>query len=67
MTPRRHRFRQTVPLQERLIRAAKELREEAKQLPSGHERDVKLRKARHDESAADMTEWLTSPGLRPPI
>ena len=35
-------------------------------LPPGPEREALLRKARQDEIGAHMTEWLTSPGLRPP-
>jgi hypothetical protein len=42
------------------------LREEAKSLPPGVERDRLLRKARQDEVALHVTEWLKSPGLRPP-
>ena len=45
---------------------AKQLREEAKCLPPGAERDRVLRKARQDETALHMTEWLNSPGLQPP-
>jgi hypothetical protein len=32
----------------------------------GIERDKLIRKARHAEAAADLQEWLTSPGQRPP-
>ena len=64
---KRHRFKQTSPLEERLSIEAAELREEAKRLPPGPEREALLRKARQDETASHMTEWLTSPGLRPPV
>ena len=30
------------------------------------ERDAVLHKARHNEAAAHLTEWLTSPGLKSP-
>jgi hypothetical protein len=45
---------------------AKTLREKAKMLPSGMERDVLLRKARQFEVAANVTKWIDSPGLQPP-
>ncbi len=57
----RHRFKQRQPLEERL-EEAKCLREEAKALPPGGERNQKLRKAREDEAAAHITEWLHLPG-----
>lgn len=63
---KRRRFKQTHPLEERLAEEAKELRERAKRLPPGAERDALLRRARYEEAAAHMTKWLTSPGLRPP-
>ena len=62
----RRRFRQTEPLEARLAEEAKRLREEAKLLPPGAQRDELIRKAREAETGSHMTEWLTSPGLRPP-
>lgn len=64
---RRHDEKRAHTLEMRLADEAKRLREQARQLPPGIERDALLRKARHDEAAAHMTEWLTSPGLRAPI
>jgi hypothetical protein len=32
----------------------------------GAERDAMLRKARQAETGSHMSEWLSSPGLRPP-
>jgi hypothetical protein len=63
---RRRRFKQVKTLVERLADEAKRLREEAKSLPPGIERDRLVRKARQDEVALHVTEWLKSPGLRPP-
>ncbi|MCP4615363.1 MAG: hypothetical protein GY844_02890 [Bradyrhizobium sp.] len=63
----RRRFKQTQSLEDRLSAEAKRLREEAKSLPSGTAREALLRKARQTETAADMSEWLSSPGLRPPV
>ncbi|MET4175276.1 MULTISPECIES: hypothetical protein [unclassified Bradyrhizobium] len=62
----RRRFKQTISLEARLAKEAKRLREEAKALPPGLERDLILRKARQAETGSHLSEWLTSPGLRPP-
>ena len=59
--------RQTESLEARLAQEAKRLREEAKLLPPGAQRDELIRKARQAETGSHMTEWLTSPGLRPPV
>jgi hypothetical protein len=63
----RRRFKQDQSLEERLSQEAKRLREEAKLLPPSAARDEKIRKARQAETGSHMTEWLTSPGLRPPV
>jgi hypothetical protein len=63
---RRRRFKQIDTLEARLAEEAKRLREEAKSLPPGAERDEMVRKARQAEIGSHMTEWITSPGLRPP-
>jgi hypothetical protein len=63
---RRRRFKQTQSLEERLAEEAKRLCEQAKLLPPGAERDEMVRKARQAETGSHLTEWLTSPGLRPP-
>lgn len=62
----RRRFKQTVSLEERLAQEAARLREQARQLPAGAEREILLRKARQAETGCHMTEWLRSPGLKPP-
>jgi hypothetical protein len=53
-------------LEERLSEEAKHLREEAKLLPPGAVRETLLRRARQAETGSHMSEWLRSPGLRPP-
>jgi hypothetical protein len=58
--------RQTASLEDRLAQEAQRLREQARQMPQGPEREHMLRKARQTETAAHMSEWLTSPGLQPP-
>ncbi|WP_247988323.1 hypothetical protein [Bradyrhizobium sp. 186] len=62
----RRRFKQTVSLEERLSEEAKRLREQAKVLPHGPQREDLLRKARQAETGSHLSEWLTSPGLKPP-
>ena len=70
----RRRFKQSLEkrlselnsLEERLSEEAKRLREEAKSLPPGAKRDELIRKARQADTGSHMSEWLRSPGLRPP-
>jgi hypothetical protein len=62
----RRRFKHTHSLQERLAEEAKQLRKVAETLPPGPQRDAVLRKARQDETALHVTDWLNSPGLKPP-
>ena len=62
----RKRIKQTMSLEERLAEEARRLREEAESLPHGPVRDAALRRARQAETGSHMSEWLTSPGLRPP-
>jgi hypothetical protein len=63
---RRRRFKQTVPLEERLRVQASTDRERAEALPPGRERDELLIRARRADTASHLSEWLTSPGLQPP-
>jgi hypothetical protein len=62
----RRRIKHAVSFEDRLTQEALRLREQAKSLPPGMERDKIIRKARQAETAAHINEWLTSPGLRPP-
>ena len=62
----RRRFKQNRSLEERLAEEAKRLREEAKSLPPGAQREALLSKARQAETGSHMSEWLRSPELRPP-
>ena len=60
---RRKRIRHETSFKERLLKGA---REAAELLPAGKARDQLLRKARANETAAYIDEWISSPGLRPP-
>jgi hypothetical protein len=62
----RRRFKQTETLEQRLAGEARRLREEARLLPPSPARSEALRKARQAETAANLSDWLRLPGLRPP-
>ncbi|TCU75110.1 hypothetical protein EDE08_103327 [Bradyrhizobium sp. R2.2-H] len=62
----RRRVKQVHSLEERLAEEAAKLREQANNLPASAEREKLLRKARLAETGAHLSEWITSPGLRPP-
>lgn len=66
MQRHRRRFKQAQTLEVRLSDEAKRLREAAKLLPPGADREQFLRKARQCETGSHMSEWLRSPGLQPP-
>ncbi|MEY9416841.1 hypothetical protein ABIF69_003283 [Bradyrhizobium japonicum] len=60
---RRRRFKQTISLED-LAEEAMRLREKAKSLPPGIERERAIRKARQVETGSQMSEWLRPPGLQ---
>jgi hypothetical protein len=62
----RPRSNQTASLEDRLAEQVRRLREEAELLPHGPVREAALRKARQAETGSHISEWLRSPGLRPP-
>jgi hypothetical protein len=62
----RRRIRQTHSLEVRLAAEAIRLRAEAKGTPPGVERERLLRRARQAETGSHISDWLRSPGLRPP-
>jgi hypothetical protein len=62
----RRRFNQEDTLEQRLADEAKRLREKAKSVRSGAAREALIRKARQAETGSQISEWLRSPGLRPP-
>jgi hypothetical protein len=55
-----------IPFEERLASHARRLRDEAKKLRPGSDRDDLVRRARQAETASHLTEWLMSPGLASP-
>lgn len=62
----RRRVKHDISLEERLMIEAGELRDRAKNMPPCVEREALIRRARQNEAAAHMSDWLTSPGLQPP-
>ena len=58
------RVKHTLSLGERLDEQAKEAREKAKEMPPCVERERLLKEARQAETASNINEWLTSPGLK---
>jgi len=55
-----------LPFEQRLAQEARRVKERAKSLPHGRERELLSRKARQLETALHINEWLSSPGLKPP-
>jgi hypothetical protein len=66
MQKQRRRFKQTDALEVRLANEAMRLKEAARTTPPGSERERLLRRARQADTGAHISEWLRSPGLRPP-
>jgi hypothetical protein len=59
--------RHTATFEERLVQEAIKFREAAEKQPLGSSaRELLLRRARQAEMAAEVNEWLNSPGLQPP-
>lgn len=63
---KRRRVKQTSTLVERLLYDKQDLREQATKLPPGRALDEVNRRIRRNETAAHISEWLDSPGLRAP-
>lgn len=63
----RRRFKKSDTLEHRLSKEAEFMREQARLLRPGAARDAALRRARQAETGSHLSEWLRSPGLRPPV
>ena len=50
----------------RVSKMAKEMEDKAWRMAPGPKRDAMLRKARQMDNAAQVNEWLSSPGLQSP-
>jgi len=62
----RRRFKQLVPLNQRLAEESERLRKKAAGA-FGCERERLIKLARQAETAVQINEWLGSPGLRAPV
>ena len=68
MSQQRWRIKHTATFEERLAEEAHRFEEAAARKPAGsHARELLLRRARQTETASRVSQWLKSPGLRPPI
>lgn len=54
------------PSNEKWKRLAEQTRAKAETLPHGRARDAMLKKAHQLETAYQINEWISSPGLHPP-
>ena len=52
--------------EQRLAQEAHRVKERAKTLPHGNERELLSLKARQLETASHISEWISSPGLQRP-
>jgi hypothetical protein len=59
----RRRFKQSVSFTERLAKWALQLREQARKLPAGSERDDLLTRARQADTASRILKWAHSPRI----
>jgi hypothetical protein len=66
MVKRRRRFKQTLPLKDRLCTFAEALREEASRLPVSAQKEDLLARARSADTAARLDEWVHPSGLQRP-
>jgi hypothetical protein len=66
MQQRRHYTQPETTLEQRRADEAFRLREQARLLPPGADREATIRKARQAETGSHLSEWLRSPGLKAP-
>ena len=55
-----------ITIEEKWHQQSQAAKTEAQRLPHGKERDALVRKARQLETASQIKQWLSSPGLRAP-
>lgn len=53
-------------IEEKWKRQSEALRLKAEGLPHGKEKDALLKMARQLETASQINQWISSPGLKPP-
>jgi hypothetical protein len=55
-----------ITVEQKWLEQSQAAKNEAQNLPYGKERDALVRKARQLETASQINQWLSSPGLQPP-
>ena len=53
-------------VEQKWLQQSEAAKNEAEKLPHGRERDAIERRARQLETASQVNQWLSSPGLKPP-
>jgi hypothetical protein len=66
MLQKRRRIKHTMTFVERLAESVAQLKEQARKTRPGPEKEALMKRARQTDVAAHISEWLMSPGLRPP-
>jgi hypothetical protein len=61
----RQRTKHTSTFEERLAAEAQRLKEQARKMKPGNDRDQVMTKLRQTEMASHINKWVTSPGLAP--
>jgi hypothetical protein len=62
---KRHRFKQSQSLEERLAQNTAQLRAKAEVLPPGGAREQIMRRITQNEAASNLCQMLRSPGQQP--
>jgi archaellum biogenesis protein FlaJ (TadC family) len=59
-------MRSKITIEQKWHQQSEAAKNEAEKLPHSRERDVLERRARQLETASQVNQWLSSPGLKPP-
>jgi hypothetical protein len=62
---KRQRIKNKATFEGRLTEEARRSKKAAEKQPPGMAREMLLRRARQAETASDIGDWLSSPGLKP--
>jgi hypothetical protein len=55
-----------ITIEQKWLEQSEAAKKEAQNLAYGREREALVRKARQLETASQINQWLSSPGLQPP-
>jgi hypothetical protein len=59
-------MRSKITIEQKWRQQSEAAKNEAQKLPHGKKRDALERRARQLETASQVNQWLSSPGLQPP-